>query len=84
MYNPVDSVSLQALKPGESLQDTFTYTISDLAGATSTSTVTVTVNGRNDAPMAVADVYSTSEDDLLRVTQPGVFVTIPMRMRATC
>lgn len=72
VYNPLTSANLQSLKPGESRQDTFTYTIRDLAGATSTATVTVTVQGRNDAPVAGADAYSTSEDDVLRVIQPGV------------
>ena len=29
LYNPLNAASLQALRPGQSLQDTFTYTITD-------------------------------------------------------
>lgn len=71
-YDPVGVLSLQALNPGESLQDTFTYTVTDLAGATSSTTVTVTVTGRNDTPQAAPDVYLTSEDELLEVAAPGL------------
>jgi hypothetical protein len=50
--------------------DTFTYTISDTAGATDTATVTVTVANINDAPDAVADVLFVDElsaDNVLNV-----------------
>ena len=40
---------------GETVEDTFTYTISDGNGGTDTATVTVTVEGVNDAPVAVDD-----------------------------
>jgi VCBS repeat-containing protein len=42
---------VQALAVGETLTDTFTYTITDSQGATSSTTLTVTVNGSNDAPV---------------------------------
>ncbi|WP_299157105.1 Ig-like domain-containing protein, partial [uncultured Christiangramia sp.] len=42
--------------------DTFTYTISDGNGGTDTATVTVTIGAENDAPVAVDDSASTSED----------------------
>jgi CshA-type fibril repeat protein len=42
--------------------DTITYTVSDGKGGTSTATVTVTVNPVNDAPVAVGDNATTSED----------------------
>lgn len=42
-YNPLASATLQALRPGEALPDTFTYTISDPHGATDAATITVTV-----------------------------------------
>jgi VCBS repeat-containing protein len=41
---------VQALAVGETLTDTFTYTITDSKGATSTTTLIVTVNGTNDTP----------------------------------
>ncbi|OGS97667.1 MAG: hypothetical protein A3H31_12140 [Gallionellales bacterium RIFCSPLOWO2_02_FULL_57_47] len=42
----------QSLGAGQATQDTFSYTITDAAGATSTATVTMTINGVNDAPVA--------------------------------
>lgn len=38
------------LQAGESITDTFTYTVSDGRGGTDTATVTVTINGANDNP----------------------------------
>ena len=47
----------------ETVADSFTYTIDDLAGATSnTVTVNVTVTSVNDAPVAVADSFTVNED----------------------
>ncbi len=45
--------------PGFIGVDTFTYTISDVDGATSTATVTITVTEDNEAPVAVDDNYAT-------------------------
>jgi VCBS repeat-containing protein len=42
-YDPAGQ--FDALAPGESATDTFSYTIEDIAGATSTATVTVTITG---------------------------------------
>jgi VCBS repeat-containing protein len=53
-YDPTQSAAFQALAAGQTLQDTFTYTIQDSYGATSEATVTVTVNGLNDAPTGLA------------------------------
>ncbi len=50
-YNPTENATLQSLAPGESMTDTFTYTISDQLGRTDSATVTVTVNGVNDLPV---------------------------------
>ncbi|MDA1050683.1 MAG: Ig-like domain-containing protein [Planctomycetota bacterium] len=69
-YDPRDAA--QYLAPGESLQDTFTYTISDSHGTTATATVTISVTGVNDAPAALDDVYETDEDAALLVATLGV------------
>ncbi len=45
----------QVLSAGQTLADQFTYTVRDLAGATSTATVHVTIQGANDAPSAADD-----------------------------
>jgi VCBS repeat-containing protein len=43
--------SAQALAAGQTAVDTFTYTVSDTAGATSSTTLAITVTGVNDAPV---------------------------------
>ncbi|MBD0786806.1 tandem-95 repeat protein [Vibrio sp. Y2-5] len=45
--------------------DTITYTVSDGQGGTDTAKVTVTVNPVNDAPIAVDDTYSSSQETIL-------------------
>ena len=46
------NASVNALKVGASLVDTFTYQITDKNGLTAIATLTVTVQGANDAPTA--------------------------------
>ena len=55
-YDP--SGHFDALAPGESAVDTFTYTITDAGGATDSATVTVTVEGVNDAPVGAPKAYN--------------------------
>jgi len=56
-YDPRDSAALQALAAGESMEDTFSYTISDLRGGTDTASVTVTVSGV-DEPQGIRSAES--------------------------
>ncbi len=49
---------LQGLALGETLADTFSYTVTDALGLTSTATVSVLVKGRNAGPVAVADAIT--------------------------
>ena len=50
--------SVQSLRTsGQTLQDLFTYTIEDTAGATSTATLSITIQGTNDNPLAVSDSF---------------------------
>ncbi len=58
-YNP--NGAFDYLAEGESATDTFQYTVTDIAGASSTETVTVTVNGANDSPVAANDVFGAGE-----------------------
>ena len=44
------NAAVNALAPGGSLNDTFTYTARDTAGSTSSNTLTITINGGNDGP----------------------------------
>ncbi len=51
-----NNAAVQALRTsGQTLQDVFTYTMTDAAGATSTTQVTLTIQGANDAPVGVND-----------------------------
>ena len=47
-YNPAGQ--FETLKEGETVTDTFSYTVDDGNGGTTTATVTVTITGKNDAP----------------------------------
>ncbi len=48
--------------------DSFTYTVSDGNGGTATATVSINVAAVNDAPVAVANSFSTNEDAPLTIT----------------
>jgi len=54
--------AVQALRlNGETLTDTFTYTMQDTGGLQSTAQVVLTIRGRNDNPVALADTATASE-----------------------
>ncbi len=56
LYDPRGAVALQALAPGQTRSDTFTYRVRDAVGRTSNlATVTVNVAGINDAPQLLPD-----------------------------
>ena len=62
-YDPTGA--LDSLADGDTVDETFTYTVSDGNGGTATAQVTITVEGINTAPVAVADGgagFSTDED----------------------
>ncbi|EHR71078.1 VCBS repeat-containing protein [Burkholderiales bacterium JOSHI_001] len=61
-YRYVPAASTNSLDDGESVQDVFTYTVSDGNGGIATSTLTITVTGTNDAPQLTADTKVTAED----------------------
>ncbi|MCX5670705.1 MAG: Ig-like domain-containing protein, partial [Planctomycetota bacterium] len=71
-YDPTGSSTLNALAVGESLDDTFSYTVDDGFGGTDTGTVTVHVDGVNDPPVAVDDEYTIAEGATLTVPATGV------------
>jgi VCBS repeat-containing protein len=52
--------------------DSFTYTVSDGALTSNTATAYIVVSNINDAPVAVADLYTTNEDTLLTVAAAGI------------
>jgi VCBS repeat-containing protein len=54
-YDPRSSLQLQALGVGSTLEDVFTYRVSDGTAFSTYATVTVVVEGINDAPIATND-----------------------------
>ncbi len=72
VYDPTGAAALQALAEGDSIEDSFTYTVIDSLGLTHSATVTMTVDGVNDAPVAVDDTYATDEDQVLNIGPDGV------------
>ncbi len=58
-YDPRSVAALQQLTTGQSITDRFVYQIRDLAGALSSqATVSVVINGIDDAPIAVNDLFT--------------------------
>ena len=60
-FDPSDS-AYQSLADGEQVDVVASYTVEDEHGASDQSTLTITVTGTNDAPVAVADTDSATED----------------------
>ena len=72
-YDPRTSTLLNGLRDGETITELFTYLPADTMGvAVTPATVTITVTGRNDAPIAVTESYTTTEDNLLNVPAAGL------------
>lgn len=64
-YDP--SGQFEALRPGESRTESFTYTIVDSGGLSDTATVSVTVGGVNDAPVAIDDSGDTVVGEAIEI-----------------
>ena len=54
--------AVQKLSIGDTLTDSFVYTVVDSKGAASSATLTVTIQGNNDAPVLGTRVASVTED----------------------
>ncbi|MGC2780917.1 MAG: VCBS domain-containing protein, partial [Bradyrhizobium sp.] len=70
-YHP-GAADLDFLKQGQTLTLTYAVDVSDGTGTSAPQTVTITINGTNDAPVAVADSYTTAEDTALTIPNAGV------------
>lgn len=72
--NALDAV--QRLAVGESITDTFSYTVTDTRAGRTTSTLTITINGTNDVPRII-----TSSGDQVQLTSgtstPTIRIAIP-------
>jgi VCBS repeat-containing protein len=67
-YDPSGRPAVQALPQGQSLTDTFTYTLTGSDGNTDTATVTMTINGANDAPVATGGTFTVAEGGSVTLT----------------
>ncbi|MFP8781506.1 VCBS domain-containing protein, partial [Hydrogenophaga sp. RWCD_12] len=56
------NTTVQQLAPGETLQEVYTYRLTDKDGDTSTATLTITITGAEDLPVAVADTATIGEE----------------------
>jgi trimeric autotransporter adhesin len=56
--------AFQELDEGETVQDSFSYTISDRKGAQASSLVNVAIVGTNDAPVTISDATATVEETM--------------------
>ncbi|NTV60700.1 MAG: VWA domain-containing protein, partial [Chlorobiaceae bacterium] len=56
--------AVQGLSTGETLTETFVYTITDADGDKSTTTLTITIEGTNDGPIVGDDTRHVSEEGL--------------------
>jgi len=65
-YTYTPNASNQSLAQGQSVQDSFNYTVSD-GSLTDTGTLTVTIAGVNDAPVANPDTGSGNENQVVTV-----------------
>ena len=73
VYDPRSSATLNALSAGETIVDTFFYTVIDQHGATDQVEVSITVTGVNDVPTANNDgQYDAEEDQTLVILGSGV------------
>src|SRR5206468_1864607 len=63
--------AVDALNVGQTLPDSFTYTVSD-GSKTDTASLTITIHGTDDAPVAVADTGSATEGAPASHTDPAV------------
>ena len=54
--------AVQSLSLGETLGESFTYTLSDGEGGTDTALLSIVINGANDPPVAVDDTNTTDSD----------------------
>ena len=53
---------VQQLAPGETLTETYSYTLTDKDGDTSVASLVITITGTDDLPVAVADTGTIAED----------------------
>ena len=71
--NPADGSFLYQVEQDYIGTDYFTYTITDSAGLTSSATVNINSTLSNFAPVAVADNFTTNEDQAITISFADIF-----------
>ena len=66
-YSPMGVAAINSLAAGQSLSDSFVYSIADGNSGVDSATVTITLAGRNDPPLAVDDGSQTDADEVLTI-----------------
>ncbi len=69
LYDPRNSPALNTVAFGESLEDSFNYSVVDRHGGVGMATVKVIVTGVNDGPTANDDSFETDEDTALAIPE---------------
>ena len=77
VYDPTSAAAIQALNDGETLEDSFVYTVSDGNGGTDTATVTVVVGGL-DEPAGPEAAQAPVKAELEPVPEPLDLYTGPI------
>ena len=67
--------SVQSLAVGETLTETYVYTVRDAAGNTSSSTLTITVVGTNDTPAMAGDMTASVKEDAVLIAEGQLTVS---------
>ena len=70
-YDPTGAPALQALDDGDSVVDSFTYTVTDFSFTETTANINVTVSGVNDDPVVVDDASSGSNQSVQNLNVLG-------------
>ncbi|HET6555388.1 MAG TPA: VCBS domain-containing protein [Dyella sp.] len=66
------SALVQALQPGQTVTETFTYEMRDTAGAIDTAQLVITIHGTNDTPTATIDTVTAQEAGGVNNATPGL------------
>src|SRR5262249_42614549 len=69
-YDAQHSATVMALRPGQTLNDTFTYQVADFQGGVGSGTITLTVTGIKIPPTVVDYTFTTDKKTILSVPVP--------------
>ncbi len=71
VYDVSGVAAVAALAEGETLLDTFAYSVTDGNDGTDAATVTITIRGESDGLLAVSDIIGSPGEDIIAGTEYG-------------